>query len=168
MKMLRYRVGALVGAPIGSRMVLSLEEGPGDLGYGVEVDYLRGEIELVRSDRRLLASGTISTQVHTQCARCLEPVAFPMTFEFEEAFFLSPVDIPGETFYAVTDDGYLFLTAPLREHVLLNIPLRVLCRPDCRGLCPECGQNLNEGECGCVREPDPRWAALEAFRRSED
>ena len=44
MKMLRYRVGALVSAPVGSRMVLALEEGPGDLGYGVEVDYLRGEI----------------------------------------------------------------------------------------------------------------------------
>lgn len=164
MKMLRYRVGALVSAPIGSRMVLSLEEGPGDLGYGVAVDYLRGEIELVRSDRRLLASGTISTQIHVECARCLEPVALPLTFAFEEAFHLSPVDIPGENIYAVTDDGYLFLTAPLREHIMLHTPLRVLCKPDCRGLCPECGHNLNEGDCGCAREPDPRWAALRAFR----
>ncbi|MCS7251259.1 MAG: DUF177 domain-containing protein [Anaerolineae bacterium] len=160
MKMLRYQVSGLVGAPIGSRMVLSLDEGPGDLGDQVQVDYLKGEIELVRSDCRLLASGVISTQIRIPCARCLEPVLFPMSFEFEEAFHLSPVDIPGEAFYAVTHDGYLFLTAPLREHILLNTPLRVLCRPGCRGLCPECGHNLNEGKCECINEPDPRWTVL--------
>ncbi len=59
-------------------------------------------------------------------------------------------------------------TAPIvLEQLQLNIPMRALCRPDCRGLCPRCGADLNErgGECSCAgSEPDPRWAALASLK----
>ena len=54
----------------------------------------------------------------------------------------------------------------LREQILLAVPLRVLCIEECKGLCPHCGKNLNEGQCSCA-EPleDPRWAALKDIRK---
>jgi len=55
----------------------------------------------------------------------------------------------------------------VRQLILLALPLKPLCRPDCRGLCPLCGQDLNEGECGCKREaPDSRWEKLKALREN--
>jgi uncharacterized protein len=63
-------------------------------------------------------------------------------------------------------EGDIFESTPVwLEQVELNIPMKPLCRPDCKGLCPQCGADLNAGECGC-REPlaDPRWAALAALK----
>ena len=59
-------------------------------------------------------------------------------------------------------EGGSFESRPLVvEQVELSLPMKPLCREDCQGLCPQCGQDLNEGRCGCVRERvDPRWAAL--------
>jgi uncharacterized protein len=54
----------------------------------------------------------------------------------------------------------------LREQVLLALPARTLCQPDCKGLCPVCGHNRNEVSCDCVsRQPDPRWAGLAGLDR---
>jgi uncharacterized protein len=59
----------------------------------------------------------------------------------------------------------LDLRATIQEQVLLALPMHVLCRPDCRGLCSRCGQPLNAGGCGCPpEEPDPRWAALSRLK----
>jgi uncharacterized protein len=52
----------------------------------------------------------------------------------------------------------------IREELILAVPEYVLCREECRGLCPRCGKDLNEGPCACRPEPDPRWAALEALK----
>ena len=59
----------------------------------------------------------------------------------------------------------LLLEHTLREQVLLALPLRSICRDDCKGLCPQCGKNLNEVQCDCVDEvEDPRWSALKEIR----
>ncbi|MBI4889771.1 MAG: DUF177 domain-containing protein, partial [Acidobacteria bacterium] len=53
----------------------------------------------------------------------------------------------------------------LREHVLLSVPMQTTCRPDCKGLCPECGANLNEKPCNCAEQKvDPRWSALKDLK----
>ena len=58
-------------------------------------------------------------------------------------------------------DGWLDLRQPLREQIMLAMPIHLLCRPDCKGLCTNCGQNWNEGPCNCSAEDlDPRLAAL--------
>ena len=69
-----------------------------------------------------------------------------------------------------TEIGYyqgdgLELEDVLREQVLLSLPPRVLCSPDCKGLCPHCGQDLNSASCSCTQSsPDPRWSALSELR----
>jgi len=103
------------------------------------------------------------------CARCLDPVKVPLEGDFDLIFRPEAADAdPGER--AITPDeteiGYyqesgLLLEDVVREQVLLSLPPRTLCREDCKGLCPRCGQNLNQAKCSCDQAPaDPRWNAL--------
>ena len=106
------------------------------------------------------------------CARCVEPVPAPVTGNFDLIFRPHAADAnPGER--AITPDeteiGYyeesgLLLEDVVREQVLLSLPPRTLCKEDCKGLCPRCGQNLNLGSCTCNDAPaDVRWQALQGL-----
>ena len=117
--------------------------------------------------------GRLSTGLELQCARCLEPVKQDVNRDFELLYRPQGSDA-GRDELSVTDAeaeiGYyqgegVLLEDVLREQVLLAIPLKVTCRPDCKGLCPQCGKNLNQEQCSCSNEvEDPRWAALKQVR----
>jgi len=126
----------------------------------------RGPKEFVE-DIRLRASYAGSFE--QLCARCVEPVRQPLAGSFDLIFRPEGIDAEsGE--HAITEDeteiGYyeesgLLLEDAVREQVLLNLPGRALCRQDCQGLCPICGNNRNHSHCECSEKPqDPRWGAL--------
>lgn len=117
--------------------------------------------------------GEFSTRLELLCARCLEPVHQDVQKSFDLLYRPQGVDAGKEEVSLGKEDvdiGYyqgdgLLLEEVLREQLLLAVPLKLVCREDCKGLCPSCGQNLNQGECGCARtDPDPRWHALEGLR----
>ena len=108
------------------------------------------------------------------CARCVDPVLVPLEGSFDLLFRPEGADAEaGER--AITEDeteiGYygksgLALEDVVREQVLLSLPGRTLCAPDCKGLCAHCGHHLNEGNCGCEgggELKDPRWSALQGL-----
>lgn len=101
--------------------------------------------------------------VEKPCDRCYEMTRN----EYHQEFLHTLVqefsgEEPDGDEYVLVPDAKLDLTQLLREDVLLDLPGKFLCREDCKGLCPKCGKNLNEGECGCEkREIDPRLAALQ-------
>lgn len=108
----------------------------------------------------LLARGTITAAWRAECQRCLGPAGGHIGFEFRELFERQPRE--GES-YRLGHDS-IDMEPLVREHVLLELPLVPLCAVDCRGLCPTCGADLNQGPCGCdATMVDPRWAALERF-----
>jgi uncharacterized protein len=117
--------------------------------------------------------GRLSTGLELQCARCLEPVPQQVKRDFELLYRPLGADA-GKDELSVTDAeaeiGYyqgegVLLEDVLREQVLLALPLKVTCRGDCKGLCPQCGKNLNQEQCSCSHEvEDPRWAALKDVR----
>jgi uncharacterized protein len=126
----------------------------------------RGHNEDV-NDIRLRAA--YKGQFEVLCARCVEPVPVPMSGDFDLIFRPQAADAEsGERAITVdeTEIGYyeesgLLLEDVVREQVLLSLPGRTLCTPDCKGLCPNCGQNLNSAPCGCDKTSvDPRWNAL--------
>jgi uncharacterized protein len=90
-------------------------------------------------------------------------VSGELAVEFCELFEESPRD--GESYQLRLDTIDL---APLvREAIMLELPLAPVCSPDCQGLCPTCGADLNDGPCGCApTSGDPRWAALDVLRGS--
>jgi uncharacterized protein len=157
---MRYNVSALLKAPVGAQITLTIEEGPHRLTDNLTVAYVLGTLRLTRTDRRVLAQGQIETEVPAECVRCLEPFNLPLRIRIEELLTLFPAS-PADKTYHIGEDGYLNLDRPLAEQIQLATPMQTLCRPDCRGLCSQCGQNLNEGTCHCSDEADdPRLAVL--------
>jgi uncharacterized protein len=118
-------------------------------------------------------NGDFATTVELACARCLEPVVHDVARKFDLLYRPQGADAGREEISVTAADaevGYyqgegLLLEDTLREQVLLALPLKAICREDCKGLCPHCGQNLNVEQCSCA-EPleDPRWAALKDIR----
>jgi uncharacterized protein len=107
------------------------------------------------------------------CARCLDPVAHRLEEHFDLLFRPAGVDTDGSERAISTSDteigyyegGRLPVEDVLREQVLLSLPARALCQPDCKGLCPRCGRNLNTEICACdASQIDPRWTALADLR----
>ena len=156
---LRFNFGFLIEAPVGTKRVV-------DLAYPrlrleeVTLAPLEGTFTAGRTSRGIYVAGDLGTKIVTGCSRCLNQVAVPATLTLDDLFYFPPSSAPpGE--YGVTDGGFVDLGPLVRELSLLEIPMQVLCRPDCAGLCPECGVNWNEETCDCEQETiDPRLAKL--------
>lgn len=132
---------------------------------------LAGEIR--RTEPGFYLKGRIDYRQTVACDRCLAPIAEPVSAPIELWIETGEAKAPEpELELEETDLGVLHLagevldTEPLlAEQLLLNVPMKPLCRPDCRGLCPTCGADLNQGDCRCSHdEVDPRWAALAELR----
>lgn len=104
---------------------------------------------------------SFSTLVRSQCRRCLVNVEVPIA-ESRGLIFAADDETPeGDGCYVIpARTQVLDLTEPLREEIFLAVPRFVECRPDCKGLCPRCGANLNDGPCKCPPAADVRWDAL--------
>lgn len=111
----------------------------------------------------LLLEATMSAQVRRTCGRCLKEFTAVTKAEVLEKFYpTSAENIEKDAF--VYDSDVINITEPLRESLLLAEPMQALCKEDCQGLCPSCGADLNEGDCGCDKvSVDPRLAALKQF-----
>jgi len=158
--MIRFDVSTLLKAPLGASLTLSIDSGPQNL-TDLEVDFLRGEVRATRIESGIFVQGTVATQIHQECIRCLAPVTLPVEFHLEETYRLPGTKLTEEATYAVGSDGWIDLTPLLREQAWLSIPMKVLCQPECKGLCPHCGINFNEASCSCEHdEIDPRLEAL--------
>lgn len=99
---------------------------------------------------------------HGQCDRCLEPIQLDSELEMEHILVTSTEQENDDL--VVVDQFMLDLDELVADDIWMELPSKCLCQPDCQGLCPSCGQNLNKGKCGCSgKEIDPRLAALAAL-----
>ncbi|MDD6200275.1 MAG: DUF177 domain-containing protein [Firmicutes bacterium] len=109
----------------------------------------------------LVMTGRIQTTIHGVCDRCAsdfdQEVSFPIDVVLVSE--LSDEENEDEWVFPLVGDS-ADLEDIVRTVFVLNLDSKLLCRPDCRGLCCRCGSNLNLGPCGCRKEPDPRFAAL--------
>ena len=129
-----------------------------------------GRVVLTRTPNGILVEGDAHVELIEPCRRCLESVENTASFEFEEEFkpsidvetgALLPVVADDERELLIDEHHVLDLTEVLRQYAVMATDLPGLCRPDCNGLCPVCGKNLNEGPCECERAVgDPRLAVL--------
>jgi uncharacterized protein len=113
-------------------------------------------------------AGKLFVQVELYCDRCLEPVQQAVDRAFDLLYRPQGIDggraeqsvttVEAEVSYYAGDG--LLLEDALREQVLLALPMKTVCREDCKGLCPRCGKNLNQETCSCSANADIRWEAL--------
>lgn len=172
---MQFNVAQLMKEHTGATRKQSVDVPASELDHETgAVDNLTGSVRLLRTVDGVLVTGRLSTAVELTCDRCLSAFAQPVHFDLEDEFKPS-IDIvsgaslplgPEDQDNLIDDHHVLDLTEVARQRLLLSLPLHPLCRPDCRGLCPTCGQNLNEGACRCHAESgDPRWAALRDLLR---
>lgn len=113
-------------------------------------------------------TGKLASELDMSCSRCLKPLSHQVDIDFEESFKQSdqpeadPQDEDQDIQYVAGDQ--LDLVPYIEEALLLNLPFAALCKEDCKGLCPNCGTDRNERDCGCNTERiDPRLASLSDF-----
>jgi uncharacterized protein len=144
---------------------------PGDpLLAGLDVELaepvrVTGRLQETGEDRYYW-SGTLQTTVRATCRRCLQDLVLPVAAEVGALFSQEPDAEDDPDAYPLPGDAVVVdVTPAVREELLLAVPRYALCRPDCRGLCPRCGRDLNAGSCDCSTPADPRWAALAALKQ---
>ena len=124
------------------------------------------DVTLESFDGGVMVTGTVTAPWDGVCRRCTVPVRGELTARVRERFcepggrYGDPDD---EEAYPIVGDE-LDLGPMVHDAVVLELPLAPLCRPDCAGLCLQCGTDLNEQRCACVAPTDPRWANLDVLR----
>lgn len=132
-----------------------------------------GTAELVsNSDGGMRIHGRLEVAMEAECDLCLEAASYPVALDFDLFYAPSEAGPEGEEVALGKEDSDIDfyegdgveLADVLREQVLLSLPMQRLCREDCQGICPVCGENRNRVQCGCrVTPPDDRWAALRSL-----
>jgi uncharacterized protein len=168
---LSYNVASLLRAAPGTEKRYPVD----DVRLNVAEDLtlaepINGEVRLQRTGRSVLARAHLSTAIEGYCSRCLKAVVAPIDVDIEEVAVPSididtglPVDPEADPDALRLDDHHeLDLAEPVREAISLAEPITLLCREDCRGLCPTCGVDLNNVTDHSHTEDavDPRLAAL--------
>ncbi|MDO4436643.1 MAG: DUF177 domain-containing protein [Coriobacteriaceae bacterium] len=118
------------------------------------------DVVLTNAGDGILASGIARAHAVGECDRCLEPASFEVAAEIEEYYLFEEPDDPEgyeDGFELVSEDRVIDLGDAISDAVVMETPFVVLCRDDCQGLCPTCGANLNEGDCGCAQAAEQAW-----------
>ena len=124
----------------------------------VRANYIRGPIRLSRTKEGVLVQAQLKVGIDGECYRCLDPVDREIEVDIEELFAYGD---PNAAEFVIDTTGILDLSPLMRDEILINESERVLCRPDCKGLCSQCGTNLNHATCDCETDAvDPRLAEL--------
>jgi uncharacterized protein len=158
--LLREQVGSTREYEIDTKVLLD-QETPAH-------QHVTGTAKFLRTNDGLLVSTHLQGAQADTCSRCLRAVDVLVDVDFEEQFYATvdpetgarlPEPEDAEAF-RISPQHLLDLEEAVRQSWSVALPMQPLCRLDCKGLCPRCGQDLNEGPCGCGPELDDRWSAL--------
>ncbi len=165
---MQFNVSTLLREPIGSTRSYALDAEP---------PVRSGSIELLRVRDGVLVRVRAGIVLGAECSRCLAPLEYPARISFEEVFYQqvdvgtgAPLRPPTEPDPFMIDTHHTIdITEAVRQYSEMSAAIQPLCRPDCPGLCPVCGQDLGIEPCDCDRSPtDHRWAALAGLRGAPD
>ena len=138
---------------------------------------VKGKLEFTNAGSLLLVTGEFKTELKLQCSRCLVDMTLPVEAKVEEEFRLETIgdairvlaldDEDVES--GLVKDNILDIQEVIRQDLLLEVPIQPLCRPDCQGLCPTCGENLNLRKCACPpAEPESPFKVLGELLEEQD
>jgi len=134
-----------------------------NFGKLVEVD-----VAIDKTPRQVLLKSNIRTSGIFNCDRCIENFERPISTAFTMLYIFDEKERSGapdeEVQVIAPDTVYIDISEDVRQMITLSVPLKLLCREDCRGLCPRCGKNRNIEQCDCRDDQiDPRWQGLEGL-----
>ena len=163
---MEINVAQLLKEPTGSTREVQVDE---VICFEREADchHIQGSVKLIRIAKGILARGRFESESQLTCGRCLSTFSYPFEFEVDDEFYPEVDLITGEpvgqpddsTTFKIDEHHILDLRELFRQCTLLSIPMKPLCHPECRGLCPHCGIDLNCGTCDCSSRPKSKLAA---------
>ena len=172
-----YNVSQLLKEHIGSSRSFELNEPVPEGPDGLSPGNATGTVRLLRTHQGLLLYAAVDVQVMSSCARCLAEFSRTSRLNLEEECYPTVDPGTGRRMYPpdqaegvvhIDTSQMLDLSEVFRQYLLTDEPLKSLCRPNCRGICSECGVDLNENECRCDGTPiDPRWGGLAGLLQEE-
>ncbi len=129
-------------------------------------------LRLVSAGDTIEAYFHATSGAHMLCSRCLKPIVVPIDVEFMVSYQQAPdeskVDESSSDDVVFYHEDLVDVSEDLRQHLILELPMKPVCDPACKGLCPTCGKDLNNGECGCRETADdPRMSVLKDLLKRE-
>ncbi len=160
---LRLNVGFIINLSVGDSREFTFDIPTLHLDSDFDVFDLSGITRITRTAQGLLTQVKLSAMVECDCVRCLTSFNQPLNTEFTELYAFSRNSVT-DSGLILPEDAHIDLTPLIREYMLLEVPMSPLCRSDCKGLCPICGENLNETTCNHEDDSiDPRLAILKSL-----
>ncbi len=144
---LRLNVGFLIKSPIGTSRDFNFDYEKMRLGEDLTLRDFSGTARFDRTPQGLVLQADFSGKIDLECVRCLEAFDQPLKWTLTELYAFDKRSTT-ESNLLVPEDGHIDLEPLLREYALLEIPINPICKADCKGLCPACGENLNKKDCG--------------------
>ena len=156
---LRLNIGFLINASIGMSRDFIFDYEKMRLGDDLTVRLFSGTARFNRTQQGLLLRGDFSAETDLECVRCLEMFSQILKWSVTEVYAFDRRNMT-ESGLLVPEDGQIDLEPLLREYALLEFPISPVCKTDCKGLCPVCGENLNTTNCGHHLETDTPFSVL--------
>jgi uncharacterized protein len=160
---MQINVAQLLKETVGASRHYTIDELAGDN----EDLQVTGDISLTRTGRGILINGRLSTEISGTCARCLGKAGQKIDINMEDEYFPtldigSGVYLKPESGELTIDENHILdLSEALRQYIIMATPTKILCRPDCPGICSVCGQEFSKGDCKHKAKPiDSRWEKL--------
>jgi uncharacterized protein len=160
---MQINVAQLLKEPVGSKRSYGIDELAGENNE----NHVEGEVKLTRTNRGILVTGELTADIKGSCSRCLGPACVRTTVRLEEEYF-PIIDIDSGAHVKVEPDAFtidnnhiLDLDEAIRQYIVMATPTKLLCKTDCPGICPVCGQEFARGDCMHRNKPqDHRWDKL--------
>ena len=145
-KPFRLNVGFIIHEEVGYTHEFPFDLEKAKLGEDLELEQFTGFVHIGRTPQGLVVQGKFSGEAGLECVRCLKAFALPLAWDLTELYAFNKKSV-SESGLMLPEDAHIDLQPLLREYALLEIPISPICKPDCKGLCPICGQDLNVRDC---------------------
>jgi uncharacterized protein len=146
-KPFRFNVGFIIHEEVGYNHDFPFAFDEITLGDDLELRAFEGSVNVGKTPQGLIVQADFSAETTLTCARCLTEFESGLNWSFTELYAFDKRS-ETESGLILPEDAQLDMAILLREYALLEIPISPICKPGCKGLCPECGENLNERDCG--------------------
>ena len=173
---MQFNVSQLLKEQIGSSRRYTINDTFEDLA-NTGTDRVWGSVVMIRTDHSIWVTGTLEATDSSTCSRCLVLSPHEVRFHVDEEYIPTvniltdaSLDVPeaGDGVFTIDEHHILDLSEAVRQYTITSLPMKPLCKRDCRGICQRCGANLNERECRCVDTVgDPRWTPLRELLSQE-
>jgi uncharacterized protein len=143
----RLNVGFIVHEEVGYKHEFPFEFEQIQIADDLILRNFEGIVSIGRTPQGLIVQGDFSAETTLECVRCLGDFYYELDWDFTELYAFNKKSV-SESDLLLPEDQHIDLGPLIREYALLTIPINPICKPDCKGLCPVCGENLNEVDCG--------------------